>query len=72
MYKLKKSVWIGLSDLSGFQRFVWSNNDPVTETYWASFQPQYSKVGYHSLPLHAAEFNELGLIYFILLIFILK
>ena len=38
------SVWIGFADLLGKYRFLWSNSDPVKETFWAAQQPGGSRV----------------------------
>ena len=45
-----KPVWMGFNDLSGFWKFGWSNNDPITKTYWAPGEPKASnQVGKYQL-----------------------
>lgn len=38
-HRMNSSVWIGLADLLGFNTFVWSNSDAISETYWAPNSP---------------------------------
>ncbi|XP_067930633.1 macrophage mannose receptor 1-like [Watersipora subatra] len=38
-YKSNLPVWIGLSDLTGFGRFTWSNNEPKGSSNWGPGQP---------------------------------